>query len=725
MNRRCLNCMNIFQIPAGYENEEMCCPFCAFVEGTQPKEMFHLYPGVILQNRYIIGTVLGFGGFGITYKAWDQTLGMVVAVKEYYPTGLVQRVPGDKNVIIYEGNRRKEYFVGLSRFLDEAKNMAKFYSNPNIVHVENFFESNNTAYIVMEFLDGISLKDYLKQEGGKIDFDFAVEVASSILDALRDIHSEGILHRDISPDNIFLCEGGTVKLIDFGAARFSDEEKEVTRSIILKPGFAPPEQYQSKSKQGPWTDIYALAATIYRCITGVLPDESVNRVVEDVVLPPNHIDNSIPEYLSTSIMKGMALNQDMRFRNVDDFKKAILNQKKVVDINVELRNRKRKRVIGIAAAVILLAVSGFGVFGVYKNKKKEVVLDPATVTIWVSVGENETTDEKIQMVNDMAEKFLEEQSNVSIEVYAFPEEEYSAKLDNVAGTDEMPDLFESDNASDRILDASEELDEVYNYIDKSEYYFLGEYEKEISEGKQMPMGFNVPVVYVRRNNDMDISTVEITNFSQIRGDNGDSYYVSPQYYQMVVQSLGGNIEFDEKLSIDQSGIDMLELMTEDLSKLGLKAEDDEPAMEKFKEGEIIYYVASLNEFRIFNSEVVGLYEMRPITTDSIAGEFTDMWSISSMGSEDEIRASKVLLSYMLAEGPQKIMHITNKNAVPLNKSAYEQFIINNGKYEILNSYVDNLFFLPDEQRDIDESFSKHIKNVIEGNETISGWLNSQ
>lgn len=663
MNRRCLNCMEVFQVPTGYENEAFCCPFCGHMEGTPPKEIYHLYPGVTLQNRYIVGTVLGFGGFGITYKAWDKTLGMVVAVKEYYPTGLVQRVPGDKNVIVYEGNRRKEFFSGLSRFLDEARNMAKFHSNPNIVHVEDFFEENNTAYIVMEYLDGISLKGYLKQEKGKIECELAVEIIVSIIDALKDIHASSILHRDISPDNIFLCQGGAVKLIDFGAARFSDEEKEITRSIILKPGFAPPEQYQSKSKQGPWTDIYALAATLYRCVTGVIPDESVNRVVEDIVEAPNKIDASIPEYLSTSIMKGLALNQDMRFRNVEDFKKALLNQKKVLDVHVELKKRKRKRIWGIALASVILVAGCIMAFGIYNSKKKAVVLDEATVTIWVSVDDNETEEEQIQMVKDMSEKFLEDQSAVSIEVYAFSEDEYIAKLKEVAGTKDMPDLFESDGVDADILEYTIKVEDVYDYIDTDEYYYLKEYKKDISKGKQMPMGFNVPVVYVRRSNDIDISTIEVESYEQIQGED---CYVSPMYADMVNNTF--SCQLDESL----------------------QTMDDDTAMSMFVSGDITYYVASLYEFRRFNEEVVGLYEMRPIVTDSISGEFANKWSISSEGNEDEIQASKVLLSYMLAEGPQKIYHISNKNTIPLNKAAYDQFISNNGKFEIINGYIDKL-----------------------------------
>lgn len=121
MERRCLNCFRTFNLISGYEAEVHKCPYCGFVELTEPKEPYHLKPGVVLQNRYIIGTVLGYGGFGITYKAWDNVLGNIIAIKEYYPTGLVQRIPGEKSVIVYEGSRKKEYLSGLERFLDEQE----------------------------------------------------------------------------------------------------------------------------------------------------------------------------------------------------------------------------------------------------------------------------------------------------------------------------------------------------------------------------------------------------------------------------------------------------------------------------------------------------------------------------------------------------------------------------------------------------------------------------
>lgn len=697
MVRRCLNCMKEFGVPQGQENSNCVCPHCGYAEGTPPKEIYHLHPGTKLRGRYIIGTVLGFGGFGITYKAWDENLGTIVAIKEYYPTGLVQRIPGERVVIIYEGQRRKEYFQGLSRFLDEARNMAKFHNNPNIVHVDDFFEENNTAYIVMEFLDGISLKGFLKQENGKIDCDTAIEIAMSIIDALRQIHKEGIIHRDISPDNIFLCGGGKIKLIDFGAARFSDEEKEVTRSIILKPGFAPPEQYQSKSKQGPWTDIYALSATLYRCLTGTLPDESVNRAVEDTLAAPAELNPDIPEYISTTIMKGMALNSELRFRNVDELKKALSNEIKVLGVEKELKKRKSKRVIGISIAVVLLLFGGLTAFKIYDSKDPE--LEEATVTVWVSYGEGEDKEEKENMVEEMSQSFMRDQGAVTVEAYAIPEGEYVERLTEAYLSGDMPTVYEYEFASADILAEAASVKDIYKSLNNmKDYYFLDKYEKKLTKCKIVPLGFDVPVVFVRRNDDVDMQEFTLTDFKQL---DESKYYCNPVYYDLYINSLGGSMRLDGEVNVDEAGQVMLDGMEKEADANGV-ADNSQKAMELFADAKIIFYVSSAMNLPDFNANVAGNYQMRPFGTESVYGIFTDIYCISGSANEDEIRAARLWFKYMLEAGPQQKLHVENASAMPLNKSAYETFISTNQQYGIVNDYIDKLVFYPEEQMSIRE-----------------------
>lgn len=677
MNTRCLNCMQI------YDDQYEVCPYCGFIAGTPPTEPYHLYPGIRLQNRYVIGTVVGFGGFGIIYHAWDERLETMVAIKEFYPSGIVQRIPGEKEVIIYTGSGKKEFENGIDRFLDEARNMAKFSTHANIMNVYDFFEENHTAYIVMEFLHGISLKQYVKNKNGRIDAEQAIDIISKVCDALKDIHKEGIIHRDISPDNIFICEDGKVKLIDFGAARFSTGEEEKTLSIILKPGFAPPEQYRSKSKQGPWTDVYALAATLYRIVTGVVPEESVNRIVEDNLIVPKEIEPSLSENFSNALMKGMALNQDLRFQTIDQFQAAILNKKKVTEIKKELKKRKRKRVVGIAIVAILLLAGGAFSYGMFADKKAQVDLPPTTISIWVPADESEK-EEKIAMLENMVAKFKEDQPGVAVEVTCIPAEEYENKLLAAMETNTMPTIFSSDGMNESILEASATTTEVFQYIDINEYYFLKDYEQYDSEGKQLPMGFSVPVVYVRRGMGVDIDTIVIEDYEQLRsGENPLNYYIEPEVCDQVWCGFAGTLP-DGDLS---EGAKVLQdIYIADLEAGSCEFENEELGMQMFINGKLTYYVGSTEDFRMMNQKMAGLYEMRPLDSTVSIGQFTNYYSISGQASRDDQHAAAMLLSYMLAPGPQKTMHIIHKNAIPLNQNAYEEFVNNNGKFQIISEY---------------------------------------
>ena len=292
------------------------CPFCGEEINTTPKEPIHLIPGTILAERYLIGKAVGAGGFGIIYKALDQKLGTIVAVKEFFAGRLVTRAAGTKDVIINKKSQA-EFQYRKSRFLAEARNMAKFGAHRSIPNVFEFFEENNTAYIVMELLQGVGLNDYLRNNGGKIDVDFAVMIANEIGNALKSMHEIGIIHRDVAPDNIYINSDKdlSIKLLDLGAAKLTDSTEEVI-DIILKPGYSPVEQYDNTMSIGPWTDVYALGASLYVMLTGVKPDESTNRKIEDVLVPPNEINPEISENLSNTIMKAMALDKHMRFKNI-------------------------------------------------------------------------------------------------------------------------------------------------------------------------------------------------------------------------------------------------------------------------------------------------------------------------------------------------------------------------------------------------------------------------
>lgn len=213
--------------------------------------------GRTLGSRYVIEGVLGEGGFGITYRGHDKTLDVEVAIKEYYPQGFVTRNTTYSEELTVSQSKYTEMFQkGKEKFLSEARTLARFNRQEGVVSVTDFFETNNTAYIVMEFLDGITLKQYIDTQGLLTPAEI-LDLMAPLMEALDEVHNVGLIHRDISPDNIMLLENGGVKLMDFGAARAYTEFGEKSLSIVLKHGYAPEEQYRTHGVQGPWTDIYA------------------------------------------------------------------------------------------------------------------------------------------------------------------------------------------------------------------------------------------------------------------------------------------------------------------------------------------------------------------------------------------------------------------------------------------------------------------------------------
>ena len=278
-----------------------------------------LRKGTRLIGRYTIEGVLGQGGFGITYLGIDELHEKKVAIKEFFPQGIVTRnIEYKDTVTVTFVGEKDNYEKGKERFLKEARTMAKFSKDEGIVKALDFFEINNTAYIVMEYLEGITLKQYLR-ENQRIAPEDLIELLVPLIESLDEIHSQGMIHRDISPDNIMVLPDGRIKLMDFGAARDYTEFGEKSLSIVLKPGYAPPEQYQTHGIQGPWTDIYALCATMYKCITGENPPDAIDRLVDDHLKKISAFGISVSPQIEKAIIKGMSVAANDRYQNVGDF----------------------------------------------------------------------------------------------------------------------------------------------------------------------------------------------------------------------------------------------------------------------------------------------------------------------------------------------------------------------------------------------------------------------
>ena len=317
LNHLCMGCME-------EKGDLEICPLCGHQEGSSPDSPLHMPPRSLLKDKYLIGQVLGQGGFGITYLVWDKYLDRKLAIKEFFPREIVYRDYNSGTVSLYSGNQTDQYKYGLSKFLAEAKNLAQFENHPSIVSVKDFFEDNATAYMVMNYIDGVNLNDFLENRNNKLTYDEALQIILPVLDALRAVHEIGLLHRDISPDNIMITVDRRVMLLDFGAARHALGEKGKKFSVIVKQGYAPEEQYRSNGIQGSWTDVYSAAATFYKAITGRMLPDALDRMDKDMLVPPSQLGVRISPSGEAALLKALAVRSDNRFRTVAEFQQALI-----------------------------------------------------------------------------------------------------------------------------------------------------------------------------------------------------------------------------------------------------------------------------------------------------------------------------------------------------------------------------------------------------------------
>lgn len=407
MKKRCLGCMKEYA-----ENENIC-PHCGYIEGTPTKEVYHITPGVTLAGRYLVGRVLGSGGFGITYIGYDNLLEQVVAMKEYLPAEFATRMPNQSQVTIYRGEPEEQFKAGLQKTLEETQRLAQFQNEPDILHVYDFFEENNTAYIVMEYLEGETLKDKLVRDGN-MTVEAAMPIILTVLAALKKVHVTGIVHRDIAPDNIYLLKDGGVKLIDFGASRHAITTHTKSLTVILKIGYAPLEQYQSGGNQGPWTDIYALAATFYRMLVGRKPQEATERRLNDQLKEPSKLGVTINNNTENAIMNALNVKIEDRIKSAEEFESALLSSEVVrIDatpdntVNVKWPLWLKAAVSGAAALVLVFVIAlAVGLVGNYK------VISTGSVTL----AEDETRIPNIINMEQDAARTIIEKSGLKFEV---------------------------------------------------------------------------------------------------------------------------------------------------------------------------------------------------------------------------------------------------------------------------------------------------------------------
>ncbi len=321
---------------------------------------YSLVPGTVLDERYVIGEVLGEGGFGITYAGENRRIGLRVAIKEFFCREYMSRdAVSSAQISVIDESFAARLEKEKARFLKEARILSDFSTQPGIVHVTDYFEANGTAYIVMSFLTGRTLLSCVEKEG-PMDPDRLFGMVRPLLDSLGQVHRAGLLHRDISPGNIMLLEDGTLCLIDFGAA-FRYDSKEVSVALIAKQGYTPPEQYSSMDLT-PASDLYALCATLYYCLCGEPPQDSLQRMLLDELVSPRTLGAALPEKGEALIMKGLTLQPEGRWQSAEELRKAIEEIWPESTKGEDLQNRRRRIFTVGIAAIAAAAAAAAGIF---------------------------------------------------------------------------------------------------------------------------------------------------------------------------------------------------------------------------------------------------------------------------------------------------------------------------------------------------------------------------
>lgn len=701
-------CMGCFEPMNGFE----VCSHCGWYSGAVPEHAYHLHQGTVLQGRYIIGNSVGVGGFGITYRAWDTTLNSLVAIKEFYPAGLVSRVPGEKNIVIFTGDKKEQFDISIARFLEEAKNMAKFNGHPNIVNVYDFFNENNTAYIVMEFLDGVDVKAYLKEmPDGRVDIDTALSIVNPLLDALMEIHSKGIIHRDISPDNIMITADNKIKIFDLGAARLTKGDKEETRSVVVKTGYTPPEQYREKSKQGAYTDIYSAGAVFYRLITGNVPDESIDRMVKDELPKPSKLGIEIDINIERAIMKALALKSELRFQNAAAFKDAIANKKMVDFPEDELRKRRKIR-IAFASAITAFTLAFFAVFMFYMQDfvtgKDYLVAENDTISVFLPVSDDEETGmRQAEMYQKIVDGFVKnaaegsgsgEGNQFEVEFATAPISEYHDALMARINDGDAPTVFNTDFFDDDLTEYTASLDLLLSSVSSDECIILDEYEKAYPNKCEMPTGFYSNVVYVNqaaaREAGIEIPN-EISNptklfeTAKLSGD-GSIYTVgmADDNIDDILSAMveGGLYSFRNK-RINSEAEEAFAVIGDAIDNQQLDYAASNP-LDSFLANKMVYYIDDTNELTNFRTYLPGYYSVLPLTNNGkLVVCMTKHVGVYKDADENKQKVAMQLIRFMLSEFSQDLIHIQNKTALPLNKNSLEAYLSYNGDIDFIEDYI--------------------------------------
>ena len=365
---RCFGCMRPLEFP------DAPCPHCGYDGRAKLFDRNHLPPGTQLQNRYVLGRALGLGSFGNTYIGWDPQTEMCVTVKEFLPGTFAYHRADTPVVQFYSAEGRALFEKGLQVFCEETAALRRMPETECVNPILDVVRENGTAYTVAQYLRGQTLKAYLS-EYRALSFEDAMTIMAPVLRTLDTVHKNGLLHRDISPDNLFLCESGAVRILDFGLAQYDlAPDNSESFSVLFKPGFAPPEQYERHLLAGPWTDVFGAAATLYKMITGIAPPDVPQRQREDTLLPPHDLECDIPESAEKALLRALSLRPENRYATAEAFLRALEDD----ETDAPPPKRDVRRILVPALCVLLLIAAAVGVIAWIAHRPQKPIQTQTT-----------------------------------------------------------------------------------------------------------------------------------------------------------------------------------------------------------------------------------------------------------------------------------------------------------------------------------------------------------
>ena len=713
-------CINCFKSTGGEE----VCMHCGYIQTDKPKQICHLYPRTILNNRYIIGRVINNGGFGVVYKAYDMRLETIVAIKELLPTqnSMVTRMPPSLEVIPVNDERREAFIKLKQRFMKEARVMAQFSECSSIVRIYDFFEANNTAYLVMEYLEGMTLRQYIDTKENKMSFESALNTIMPIMQALKVIHSGGVIHKDVSPDNIFICDDGTVKLIDFGAAQFEDDviDEDTFGSVVMKLGYTPPEQYRANSKVTPCSDIYSIGAVFYAVLTGQIPPESIDRIENDTLQKLSKQGIELPLYADKAIMKAMALKEHNRFASMQAFIDAITGKKKADFPEVEIRKKKIRNVCLVSVIVIALVGSVFTAYMI-KSMNSIVPKKNTTITLWYVDKGDELMNKRWEKAAQDFKKFAKSQdeklNNTNVKVVGIPEKDYESKLEKAFKDGTAPDIYQS--TSSRFDEHAVSLNPLFKKVSKSEIAVAYDVMlEEYQEHNKLAVCFDMPVLYTYTDNSKNKVPEASTSLDDLIGAeklSGFSYSLVSNPEAVLYASYAyGSGKLDE---------DVAEKLFE-----SSKTFDEEKYIKPQKlfvknKNNAMYYVGMMSEYSdILDGSRMGSasFSVSRLTGSKVKDTyvFPELWSISDSTSIVNRNTSNLFLYFLLCnyEGQRDMIRVgSDTYYLPMLTSTTDS-IGYYDKYEFIydNKDSESIKTVPyDELDDVDkktEQIKKESKN---------------